>query len=77
MSSNITLRLDQKTIARIRHLAVDKNTSVSAWVSELVTRTLNELDGFEPSRAQALEALAAPVRVADAATLSREAAHER
>ncbi|MCK9515380.1 MAG: DUF6364 family protein [Ottowia sp.] len=77
MTANITLRLDEKTIRRIRHIAVDRNTSVSAWVSELVIRAVDELDGFEPARQRAIEAMADPVAVADASTLGRDDAHAR
>lgn len=77
MGTNITLRLDEKTISRIKHLAVDQHTSVSAWVGELVTRAVEELDGFEPARKHALRALAKPVKVTDAAMLTRTDAHER
>ena len=77
MSSNITLRLDAETISRIRHLAVDQNTSVSAWVRDLVREKVEELDGFDLARQRALRALEQPVEVADASMLSREQAHER
>lgn len=77
MSTNITLRLDEKTINRIRHIAVDRNTSVSAWVGELVTRAVDELDGFELARRRALRAMADPVVVSNADTLSRDDAHAR
>ena len=76
MGANITLRLDERTIKRIRHLAVDRNTSVSAWVADLVHRALTELDGFEPARARALQALERPVP-ADGGPLSSDEAHER
>lgn len=77
MSANITLRLDQKTIDRVRHIAVDRRTSVSAWVGELVSRAVDELDGFELARKQALEAMDDPVPVDDAKALSRDEAHVR
>lgn len=76
MSGNITLRLDEKTLKRIKYLAVDRQTSVSAWVGELVTRAVAELDGFEPARRDALDALRHPVRVQEG-PMSREQAHER
>ncbi len=76
MTGNITLRLDQKTLRRIKHLAVDQQTSVSAWVGELVTRTVAELDGFEPARRRALRAMENPIPVREG-PLSREEAHER
>lgn len=77
MSNNITLRLDEKTLDRLRHIAVGRRMSVSAWVGALVTRAVNELDGFELARKQALQALANPVRVAGVGMLGRNASHER
>lgn len=76
MTSNITLRLDEKTLNRIKHLAVDQHTSVSAWEGELVTRTVAELDSFEPTRRRALQAMRQPVPVQEG-PLTREQAHER
>ncbi|MFA7503505.1 MAG: hypothetical protein WCZ28_02275 [Burkholderiaceae bacterium] len=76
MAGNITLRLDEKTLRRIRHLAVDQQTSVSAWVGELVTRAVAELDGFEPARRRARQAMRRPVPVREG-SLDREQAHER
>lgn len=76
MTTNITLRLDEKTLRRIRHLAVDQQTSVSAWVGNLVTRTVAELDSFEPARRRALRAMKQPVPVREG-PLGREEAHER
>lgn len=76
MTSNITLRLDEKTLNRIKHLAVDQHTSVSAWVGELVTRTVAEPDSFEPTRRRALQAMRQPVPVQEG-PLTREQAHER
>lgn len=76
-TGNITLRLERRTLQRLRHLAVDRNTSVSAWVSELVTQKMHELEGMELARSQALHAMSEPVPVADPAPLTRAQAHER
>lgn len=76
MTTNITLRLDEKTLRRIRHLAVDQQTSVSAWVGNLVTRAVAELDAFEPARRRALRSMKQPVPVQEG-PLDREQAHER
>ena len=61
--SDITLHLDEQTFEKTRQLPVDQRTSVSAWVSELVTRTVAERDSFEQARHRALEALHQPIAV--------------
>lgn len=76
MTTNITLRLDEKTLRRLRHIAVDQQTSVSAWVGDLVTQAVSELDAFEPARRRALRAMKHPVSVQEG-PLRREQAHER
>lgn len=57
MLKNITLKLDEQIISRIRHVAVDDNKSVSAWVSELIQRALNDIDEYEQARRAALRTL--------------------
>ncbi len=38
---NITLKMDEGVITRVRHVAVDEHKSVSAWVRDLI---VGELD---------------------------------
>ena len=57
MLKNITLKLDEQIISRIRPVAVDDNKSVSAWVSELIQRTLNDIDEYEQARREAIKTL--------------------
>lgn len=76
MTSDITLHLDEQTFEKISQLAVDQHTSVSAWVSELVTRTVQERDRFEQTRRRALDAMHQPITVQED-PLTREQAHER
>ena len=76
MTSDITLHLDDRTFEKVRQLAVDQHTSVSAWVGELVTRTVAERDRFEQARRRALDALHQPIAVQEG-PLIREKAHER
>ena len=76
MTSDITLHLDEQTFEKISQLAVDQHTSVSAWVSDLVTRTVEERDRFERTRCRALDAMHHPITVQEG-PLTREQAHER
>jgi hypothetical protein len=77
MPDKLTLRLDRKLIERVRRIAFDHKTSVSAWVADLVTRAVTELDDFEPARERALKMMAQPVPIKTAAALPREQAHVR
>lgn len=76
MLKNITLKIDDQILKRVRHLAIDENKSVSAWVTALIERTLNEADGYEQARREAID----PLRVGfhlGGRPLSREALHDR
>lgn len=77
MSHSITLRLDAKTIQRIRHLAAHQKTTPSNWVRNLVLAKIQELDDFQPARQPALCAMAQPIEVAEASLLNRAHVHER
>lgn len=57
MKKNITLKLDSDLLNRVKHLAVDEDKSLSAWVSELICKEVAQIDAFEQNRRQALAAL--------------------
>ncbi len=76
MLKTITLKLDEQLLTRIRHLAVDENQSVSAWVATLIQKSLNEADHYEQARREAIDVLDAGFHL-DGAPLSREAIHDR
>jgi len=73
---NITLRLDEAILDRVRHVAVDEHTSVSAWVQNLIDHTLRAADRFEQDRNGALMALREGVSLGGQ-PLKREMTHER
>ena len=76
MLKNITLKIDDHLLTRVRHLAVDENKSVSAWVSDLIERTLQEADDYEQVRHEAIETLSAGFHLGGC-PLSREEVHAR
>jgi predicted DNA-binding protein len=76
MLKNITLKIDDRILTRVRHLAVDENKSVSAWVTELIERTLNEADEYEQARREAIDTLHGGFHLGGR-PLSREEVHDR
>lgn len=57
MKKSITLKLDSELLNRVKHLAVDEDKSLSAWVSDLIVGAVNQADLYERNRDQALAAL--------------------
>lgn len=47
---NVTLKLDEAVLDRVRHEAVDAHPSVSAWLTALIKRELEARDSYEQDR---------------------------
>jgi predicted transcriptional regulator len=73
---NITLKLDDELLKRVRHLAIDEDKSVSAWVSDLILQTVSRQDAYEQARNEALDVLKRGLALGGT-PLTREQAHER
>jgi hypothetical protein len=73
---NITLKIDESLLDRMRHAAVDDHMSVSAWVQTVIGRELHTRDLYERNRRGALRALEKGLSLGGHA-LTREEAHER
>ncbi len=54
---NITLRVEEELLHRVRQIAVVEKMSVSAWMTEQIERAVRERDPFEADRRGALAAL--------------------
>ena len=73
---NITLKLDEADLDRVRHVAVDEHTSVSAWVQRLIRQELEARDLYEQNRKGALTVLKEGLPLGGR-PLTREETHER
>lgn len=73
---NITLKMDESLMTRVRHIAVDANVSVSAWVARLIEDAVRERDTYEKTRDLALQDLARPLSLGGK-PMDRESLHER
>lgn len=76
MHKNLTLKLETRLLNRARHVAVDEETSLSAWVKGLIEHAVEERDTYAASRKQALAHLAKGFSLGGRA-LTRDQAHER
>ena len=73
---NLTLKLDDQLINRVKHIAVDKDTSVSAWVASLIESALRDIDAYESARKGALADLEKPLHLGGT-PMTREELHSR
>jgi hypothetical protein len=85
MTKNITLRMDEELLRKAKHIAVEHDLSVSAWIADLVRRASeSEADAerkkeqvaYEQARAAILKVMESPGHYGGK-TFSREEMHER
>ena len=76
---NITLSLPRALLKRIKRLAADRETSVSALMVKALTRMADEDRRYEAARKRALEAMrsARSLGTRGRATWTRDELHER
>jgi hypothetical protein len=77
MKTNITLKLDRDLLRRAKILAAEKDTSVSALVTEQLERAVRDRDGYEQARKRALVILKKGFDLGYTAPKSRDELHER
>ncbi len=54
MKTNITLKLDRDLLRKVRVIAAEKDTSVSALLAEQLEKAVRERDGYEEAKRRAL-----------------------
>lgn len=57
MNSNVTLRMEDKLLTKLRHKAVDQHMSLSAFVTATLKDLVNEDESYESHRKRALNHL--------------------
>jgi hypothetical protein len=53
MTRNITLRMDEALLRNLRHIAVDHNLSVSAWITQVLKKTTDEQHSLQQQKKNA------------------------
>jgi len=78
-TQNITLNLPRALLKKIKRLAVDGNTSVSALLTEALTRLADEHQRYSAARRRALAAMrsARSLGTGGRSTWSRDELHDR
>jgi predicted transcriptional regulator len=77
MKTNITLKVDRELLRRARVLAAEKDTSVSALVSEQLEKVVREREGYEQAKQHALAVMKRGFNLGYKRPSSRDELHER
>lgn len=57
MTKNITLRMDEQLLKDVKHIAVEHDMSVSAWITQVVAKEAKRDFCYEEAKAFALKAM--------------------
>ncbi|MBX7244292.1 MAG: hypothetical protein K1X53_02265 [Candidatus Sumerlaeaceae bacterium] len=76
MEKNLTLRLDERLLKEARHLAVEKNMSLSKWVAGLLEESVRQDASLAAARNRALSKMKKGWRLGGT-PLRRDETHER
>ena len=55
MLKNITLRIDEKTLKKGKHIAVEQGKSLSKWVTELIEKNSHNAAEVDKARSHAIK----------------------
>ena len=76
MATNVTLRMDEHLLQKLRHHAVDDNLSLSAWITAVLRRMVESNAAALVARDRALRRLEHGYALGGR-PLTREQAHAR
>jgi len=87
MTKNITLRMDEKDLKNLKHVAIEHDMSVSAWITKAALDAAKkeekaEIEGkkrqYEQAKSVVFKAMEEAVDYGDGGkTFNRDALHER
>lgn len=77
MKRNLTVQLDEETIAKARVLAARRSTSVSKLVAHEIDKLVGEDDTYQRARAVALKHLSRGFHLGGGGPPDRDALHDR
>lgn len=77
MKTNLTLKLDRNLLRKVRVLAAERDTSISALMVEQLEKAVQEHDGYEDAKRRALIRMKRASNLGYTPPASRDELHER
>lgn len=57
MTKNITLRMDEQLLKDVKHIAIEKDMSVSAWIVQAVEKAAKNSSRYDEAKAFIMNAM--------------------
>ena len=77
MNQNITLSLDKALIRKVKHVAVERGTSISGLLADHLLRIVEEDEEYQRARKKAVALLKRGLKLGGKIRASRDELHER
>lgn len=77
MKTNVTLKLDRNLLRKVRVLAAERDTSMSALMAEQLEKAVSEHDGYEEAKRRALARMKRASNLGYTPPASRDEFYER
>ena len=78
MTKNITLRMDEQLLKDVKHIAIEQDMSVSAWINQLVEKATKKDLRYEEAKAFIMKAMEEAPDYGDGGKIyTRDEMHER
>jgi predicted transcriptional regulator len=77
MKTNVTLKLDRNLLRKVRVLAAERDTSISALMAEQLEKAVQQRDGYEDAKLRALTRMKRASNLGYTPPASRDELHER
>ena len=77
VKTNVTLKLDRDLLRKVRVLAAQRDTSISALLTEQLEKAVRDRDGYEEAKGRALANLRKGFHLGYTRPASRDELHER
>lgn len=77
LKTNVTLKLDRDLLRKVRVLAAERDTSISALMAEQLEKAVQQRDGYEEAKLRALTRMKRASNLGYTPPASRDELHER
>ena len=77
MRQNITITLDKGLLRKVKHIAIERGTSISGLLAEQLARVIEQNDEYDAASKRAVSLIKRGLKLGGSVRASRDQLHER